>query len=140
MGEPWGVPTATGENFLGEPWNKSRHFRLVRKLPTQATMYLCTPLALSAAVSCEGSTLSKPPLMSRKREETFRSRRWRRQTSWVRVAVASKVERPRREPVWWGWRMLQDLAMRERREAVIRSTILERVSRSTMTLKEAGES
>ena len=54
--------------------------------------------------------------------------------------MASKVERPGREPVWWGWRREQDLATRERREAVTRSTILERVSRRTMTLKEAGES
>ena len=113
---------------------------MARKLPTQATTYLRTPLALSAAVSWDGSTLSKPPLISRKREETLRSRRWKRRTSWARVAVASNVERPGREPVWWGWRRLQDLARRERREAVTRSTILERVSRRTMTLKEAGES
>ena len=43
MGEPQGVPTATGANFLREPWNRSRHFRLERKLPTQAMTYLCTP-------------------------------------------------------------------------------------------------
>ena len=41
MGEPWGVPTATGENFLGEPWNRSRDFRLERKLLTQEMTYLC---------------------------------------------------------------------------------------------------
>ena len=100
MGEPWGVPTATGTNTFGDPWKRSRHFRLERKLLTHETMYLCTPLALRAAVSWDGSTLSKPPLTSRKREETFRSRRWKRRTSWERVAVVSKVERPGREPVW----------------------------------------
>ena len=103
-------------------------------------MYLCAPLALSAAVRWDGSTLSKPPLMSRKREETLRSSRWKRRTSWASVAGASKVDRPGREPVWWGWRRPQDLARRERREVVTLSTILERVSRRTMTLKEAGES
>ena len=56
------------------------------------------------------------------------------------MAVASKVERPGREPVWWRWSKPRDLAKRARREAVTRSRTLERVSRSTMTLKEAGES
>ena len=75
MGEPCGVPTATGADNFGDPWKRSPHFRLVRKLLTKATTYLCTPLALRAAVSWDGSTLSKPPLTSRKSEETLRSRR-----------------------------------------------------------------
>ena len=78
--------------------------------------------------------------MSRKRDETLRSRRWKRWTLWVSVAVASKVDNPGREPVWCGWRRPQDLVRRERREAVTLSTILERVSSRTMTLKETGES
>ena len=99
MGEPCGVPTATGENLFGEPWKRRQHFRLVRKLPTHETMYLWVPLALSAEVSWAGSKLLKPPLMSRKREETLRSSHWKRRTLWASVAVASKVERPGREPV-----------------------------------------
>ena len=61
--------------FFGEPWKRRRHFGLVRKLLTHETTYLCAPLPLSAAVSWDRSTLSKPPLMSRKREETLRSSR-----------------------------------------------------------------
>jgi len=51
MGVPWGVPTATGKNVLGDPWKRSLHMRLVRKLPTHAVRYLWAPLALSAEVS-----------------------------------------------------------------------------------------
>ena len=40
MGEPCGVPTATGENFFGELWKRSLHLGLVRKLPIHETMYL----------------------------------------------------------------------------------------------------
>jgi len=98
MGEPWGVPTATGENTLGEPWKSSLHMQLVRKLPTHATGYLWAPLARSADVSWPGSTLSNPPLMSRKREETLDPSLWRSRTLWARVEVASKVERPGRDP------------------------------------------
>jgi len=78
--------------------------------------------------------------MSRNREETFEPSLWRRRTSWVRVAVASKVERPGRDPVWWGWSRPKCLARRERQDAVASFKILERVSSRTMTLKEAGES
>jgi len=78
MGEPWGVPTATGENILGEPWKSSLHMRLVRKLPTHAVRYLWAPLAQSADVSWLGSTLSKPPLMSRKRDDTLEPSLWGR--------------------------------------------------------------
>jgi len=71
MGEPWGVPTATSEKILGEPWKSSLHMRLVRKLPTHAVRFLWAPLARSADVSWPGLTVSKPPLMSRKRDETL---------------------------------------------------------------------
>ena len=81
MGEPCGVPTATGENLFRELWKRRRHLRLVRKLPTHEMMYVWVPLALGAEVSWAESTLSKPPLMSRKREETLRSSRWNRRTS-----------------------------------------------------------
>jgi len=71
MGEPWGVPTATGENILGEPWKSSLHMQWVRKLPTHAVRYLWAPLARSADMSWARSTLSKLPLMSRKGDETL---------------------------------------------------------------------
>jgi len=140
MGEPWGVPTATGENILGDPGKRSLHMRLVRKQPTHAMRYLWAPLARSADMSWPGSTLSKPPLMSRNKDETLDPSLWRRRISCVRVDVASKVERPRRDPVWWGCSRPTCLARRERREAVTHSSILERVSSKTMTLKEAGVS
>src|ERR1700743_2775231 len=138
MGEPWGVPTATGAKVLGEPWKRRRHCLLVRKLPIQEVRYLWAPLALRAEVSCEGSTLSKPPLMSRKREEDLRPRRWKTRTSWEREAVASKVERPASHPVWVGWISPRDLARKARREATILSRIFDTVSRRTLTLNEAG--
>ena len=75
MGEPCGVPTATGEISFGKPWKRSRHFWLVRKLPTHETMYLCAPLALSATVSWDGPKFSNPPLMSRKRGGALKSSR-----------------------------------------------------------------
>jgi len=100
MGEPCGVPTATGENTLGDPWKRSLHMRLVRKLPTHAVRYLWAPLARSADVSWPGLTLWKPPLMSRNKDETLDPSLWRRRTSCERVDVASKVERPGRDPVW----------------------------------------
>ena len=123
---------------MGEPWNRRRHCLPERKLPIHAIKYLWAPLALRNDVSWAGSTLSKPPLISRKSEEVLRPRRWKRRTSWEREAVTSKVDRPASEPVWLGWIMPSDLARRARREATILSRILETVSRRTMTLKEAG--
>src|ERR1700761_6225867 len=138
MGEPWGVPTDTGAKVLGEPWKRRRHCLLVRKLPIQEVRYLWAPFALRAEVSWEGSTLSKPPFMSRKSEEDLRPRRWKTRTSWVREAVASKVERPASDPVWLGWMRPRDLARRARREATILSRTFDTVLRETMALKEAG--
>ena len=114
--------------------------RFDKKLPTHAVRYLWAPLALSAELSWPGSTLSKPPLISKNRDETLDPSLWRRRTSCARVAVASKVERPGREPVWWGYSSPICLARRERREVVTCSSILERVSSKTLTLKEAGVS
>ena len=39
MGDPWGVPTETGEGRLGEPWNTRVHVLSDRKEETQSTMY-----------------------------------------------------------------------------------------------------
>ena len=138
MGEPWGVPTDTGAKVLGEPWKRRQHCLLVSKLPIQEVRYLWAPLALGDDVSWAGSMLSKPPLMSRKRKEDLRPKRWKTRTSWEREAVALKVDKPAREPVWLGWMRPRDLAKRARREATILSRTLDTVSRRTMTLKEAG--
>ena len=138
MGEPWGVPTVTGANVLDEPWKRRRHCLPVRKLPIHEVMYLWAPLALRADVSWGGSTLSKPPLVSRKREEDLRPVRWKTRTSWEREAVASKVDRPESDLVWLGWIRPRDLARRARREATIFSSILDTVSGRAMALKEAG--
>jgi len=38
MGDPWGVPTETGEEMLGEPWNTRVQVLSERKEDTQSTM------------------------------------------------------------------------------------------------------
>jgi len=38
IGDPWGVPTETGEEMLGEPWNTRVHVLSERKEDTQSTM------------------------------------------------------------------------------------------------------
>jgi len=38
MGDPWGVPTETGEESLGEPWNTRVQVLPDRKEDTQSTM------------------------------------------------------------------------------------------------------
>ena len=50
------------------------------------------------ALSLEALTLLKPALMSRKRVETAYRGRCRVRTSWIRVAQASEVLSPEREP------------------------------------------
>ena len=97
-GEPCGVPTATGANTLGDPWYRRRHVLPVRKDLVQETRYGLTAFALSMLHRVEGFTLSNPPLMSRKSVETFLPAIWRVLTSWVRVVVASEVDKP------WGRR------------------------------------
>jgi len=97
-GEPWGVPTATWANTLGDPWWRSRHDLPDRKDFVQDIRYGLTPLALSIPQRVEGRTLSKPSFMSRKSVETFFPAIWRVFTSWVRVVTASEAERPASEP------------------------------------------
>jgi len=38
MGAPWGVPTETGEEMLGEPWNTWVQVLSDRKEDTQSTI------------------------------------------------------------------------------------------------------
>jgi len=38
IGDPWGVPTETGEEMLGEPWNTRVDVLSERQEDTQSTM------------------------------------------------------------------------------------------------------
>jgi len=38
MGDPWGVPTETGEEMLGEPWKTRVQVLSERKEDTQSTI------------------------------------------------------------------------------------------------------
>ena len=38
IGDPWGVPTETGEERLGDPWNNRVHVLSDSKEETQSTM------------------------------------------------------------------------------------------------------
>jgi len=79
----------TGENILGEPWKKRRQDLPVRKKRVQDARYGLTPLAFTMRQWGEGFMLSKPPLMSRKRVETFLLSICRVLTSCERVVQAS---------------------------------------------------
>src|SRR5437868_13941582 len=97
-GEPWGVPTETGENVLGEPWNKRRHDRWDKKDQIHATRYPGVPFEERTDVKIEESTLSKPPLISRKRKEALSPGRWRIRTWYTRERQASNEYRAGSEP------------------------------------------
>ena len=71
MGDPWGVPTATFLKEFGAPWKRRRHDLSVRKVLIYAIIYGESPFSLSIPVRRAGLTLSKPPLMSKKREEAL---------------------------------------------------------------------
>ena len=85
-------------------------------------------------------TLSKPVFISRKRVDTFRRGLWRVLTSWTRVATASEVLSPGREPHWLGWSRPASLAREVSLTVRMRSRIFETVLRRTMIQKEAGVS
>ena len=87
-----------------------------------------------------GSTLWKPPFMSRKREETFSPGLWSVFTVCDSVVTASKVLRPGREPVCPIERRPDALDISDSLDAIILSRIFDTVWRRTMTLNEAGES
>ena len=60
--------------------------------------------------------------------------------SWVRVATASEVLRPGREPHWFGWSRPAFLAREVSLTVRMRSRIFETVLRRTIMRKEAGVS
>ena len=140
MGDPFGVPTETGEERLGEPWKTRVHVLAERKEETQWTMYEGTWEARSLARRVEGLTLSKPALMSKKRVETSSLGLWSVLISCKSARQASAELSPGREPHWFGCRRPLDLAMAESRTVITRSRTFEMVLRRTIMRKEAGES
>ena len=139
-GEPWGVPTETGEERLGDPWKTRVHVLSERKEDTQSTMYEGTWVARSLARRVEALTLLKLALMSRNRVETSILVLWSVLISCVSVRQASVELSPGRDPHWFGCRRPLDLAMADSRTVMTRSRIIKMVFRRTMVLKEAGES
>ena len=99
--DPWGVPTETREERLGEPWNTRVQVLSDRKEDTQWTIEEGMREARSLALRVEALTLSKPALMSRKRVETFSLGLWRVFISCVRARQASAALSPGREPYWF---------------------------------------
>ena len=101
MGEPWGVPTETGENVLGEPWKRRRHDRWDKKDRIHATRYPGVPFEERNDVKIEESTLSKPPLISRERQEALSPGHWRVRTVSTRERQASNEDKAGNEPHWF---------------------------------------
>jgi len=140
IGDPWGVPTETGEESLREPWTNSVQVLSDRKEDTQSTIYEGRREASSLALRVEALKLSKLALMSKKRVETSSLALWRVFISGVRARQASEELSPSREPHWVGWRSPLDLAMADSLTVITRSRILGMVLRRTMIQTEAGES
>jgi len=69
-----------------------------RQVETQSTTYVGMSGARSLALSVEALTLSKPPLISMKRVETFGLGLWSVLLSWMRVRHTSEELRPARGP------------------------------------------
>jgi len=134
------VPTETGEERLGEPWNTRVQVLSDRKEDTKLTIEEGTREARSLALRVEALTLSKPALMSRKRVETSSLGLWRVFISCVRARQASAELSPGREPHWFGWRRPLDLAMTDSLTVITCSRIFEMVLRRRIMWKEAGES
>jgi len=65
---------------------------------------------------------------------------WRVFTSCMRVRQASEELSPAKEPHWFRWRRLLDLAMADSPTVITSSTIFEMVLRRTMVRKGAGAS
>jgi len=98
IGDPWEVPTETGEERLGDPWNIRVQVLSDRKEETKSTMLEGTWEVRSLALRVEALTLSKPALISRKRVETYSLGLWRVLISCVRKRQASEELSPGREP------------------------------------------
>jgi len=71
IGDHWGIPSETGANERGDPWNVRRQVQSLRKEPTHRTGYGLTPFVRRKERREGDSTLSKPPFTLRKRVETL---------------------------------------------------------------------
>ena len=85
------------------------------------------------------SALSKPPLMSRKSDETLSAGSCIVGTVSIRAVHVSKKESEGRELHWLRWRRPTYLAMAKREEATILSTIFEMVRKRTIMRNDASE-
>ena len=98
IGDPYRVPTETGEQMLGDPWKSRVQVLSDKKEETQSTIKGGIRAARSLALRVEALTLSKPALMSRKRVETLSLGLWRVLMAGVRARHESEELRPGREP------------------------------------------
>jgi len=123
----------------GALWKTSVQLRSRKNDATQETRYrgIAPSLRMRARVGL--STLSKPALMSRNREDTFRRGLCRVFTSFMRVRQVSYVLSPEREPLWLGWIRPLDWAARRRPVATILSRIVETIRRRTIILNEGDQ-
>jgi hypothetical protein len=71
IGEPWVTSMETGVRVLGEPLNSRVHWRFFGKDRVQAVRYLGMLHERRWFIRIWPFTLSKPPLMSRKRVSTM---------------------------------------------------------------------
>jgi len=110
----------------------------MRKERVQDRSYVLTSLAFIIPQTVEGLTLVKSSSISI--VETFLLSICRVLIPWARVLHTSATDRPAREPRWSGLRNPVTRATEERRRFLIRSIILEKVWRRTITWKEEGES
>jgi len=97
-GDPWWVPTETGEEMFGEPWNTRVHVLSKRKEDTQSTIYEGTREANNLALRVEALTLSKPALISRHKVETSSLGLWRVFILCMSVRQASEELSPGKGP------------------------------------------
>jgi len=140
MVDHWGVPTETGEERFGEPWNTRVQVLSNRKEDTQMTMMESTSEARSLALRVEALTLSKPAVMPRKWAETSSLGLWRVFISCVRARQASTERSLGREPHWFWSRRSLDLAMADSLTIITRSRMLQMVLRRTIIQNQALES
>jgi len=140
IGDPYRVPTVTGVKTLADTWKSSRQDLPVRKDLVLDTRSGLTPMALSIPQRVDTLTLLKPPMMSRKRVETFLLSFCIVLIRWVRVLHGSDTDKPARDPHLSGLGRPVTRDTQDRRPFMILSKILEKVWRRTITRKEEGES
>jgi len=138
MGDPWGVPTETGDERLGEPWKTKVLLLSDRREETQSTIEEGTWEARSLPLRVEALTLSKPALISRKRVETFNPGLWRVFISCMGVRQVAEELSPGRDPHLLGWRRLLDLAKAASLTCITRTRIFEMVLVRTRIRKDVG--